>query len=642
MTLLICAGREAAEAVLPGARVLAWDEAAAQALASARVPCETIEGLLGPMARNEADAATISWTKAFGKRPLLEGRSLRELIAWKGVPLFYFAELYLHHSTASPGHVRAIELFHRVLEKTQPREVETAGLNPAEALLLQRTCTAHGVLFHGDPRPAGSRIGVLRTSLESRWNNAKTALAAVKGALSGPPQPPPQDRRKIVLFLTHAAFWKSRRDESSGDEREYEHYFDALLPAVADEPQLQPFVLAVGPRAAFRRRRARDRFAEWMRLHPEAGPYVHVNRFTSWRVAAEALRATRQVRALWRSLRRSPAAQEAFTHRGVTFFDLAQRDLAGALLLQLPWAVRSYEEMAAALRATHPALVLLYAESSGWGRAAVAACRAHGVPSLALQHGILYPGYYSYLHGPDEADCPRPDRTAVFGEAAKRFLVEQGGYAPESLVVTGSPKFDALLSLARGLERAAVRERLGVAPGEKLLLVASRFRAIRETHRSIGSAFSSLVTAATALPGVRLLVKPHPAESGDAYERAIRQAGAERARVLSPGTDLLELLVAMDALVTVESLSAVEALVVGRPVLVLNMPTNLAEMVEQGMALGVPACGDPQRALRSLLFDAATGRRLAEARARYLGDVAHGVDGEATARIMSLVRDALA
>lgn len=639
MTLLVCAGREAAEAVLPGARILAWDEPAAQALASARVPFDSVPGLLGPDARAEAEAAAIPWTKAFGRRPLLEGRSFRELSSWKGVPLFYFAELFLHHSTASPGYVRAIELFHRVLEATAPREVEASGLTPAETLLLQRTCTARGVLFQGDPVTATKSGAVLRVSLESRWNNLKTALSAVKAALAGQPTRPPQDGRRTVLFLSHAAFWRRRRDAATGDEREYEHYFDTLLPAVATEERLRPYVLAVGPRAAFRRRSARDRALEWLRLHPEAGPYVHVNRFTSWRVAGEVRRATRQVRALWRSLRRSPAAHEAFSHRGVSFFDLAQADLAATLLLQLPWAVRSYEEMSTALEATRPGLALLYAESSGWGRAAVAACRAHGVPSLALQHGILYPGYYSYLHDPDEADCPRPDQTAVFGEAARRFLVEQGGYAPESLIVTGSPKFDALLALARGLDRDALRRGLGVAPGEKLLLVASRFRGIRETHQSIGSAFPSLLAAAMALPGVHLLVKPHPAESGEAYERAIQRAGAGRARVLGSRADLLELLVAMDALVTVESLSAVEALVVGRPVLILNLPTNLAELVEQGMALGVAAGEDPREALRSLLFDAATERRLAAARERYLGDVAHGVDGQATARIVALVRE---
>src|SRR5918999_3646141 len=115
------------------------------------------------------------------------------------------------------------------------------------------------------------------------------------------------------------------------------------------------------------------------------------------------------------------------------------------MLLQLPWALRCYEEMIEVLSAVRPRVVCLYAESSGWGRAAVAACRAKGVPTVAVQHRIVYPKYYSYRHDPDEAACPRPDRTAVFGEAAARLLREMGGYPPQSLVTTGSPKFDDLL-----------------------------------------------------------------------------------------------------------------------------------------------------------------------------------------------------
>src|SRR5207244_10804287 len=113
---------------------------------------------------------------------------------------------------------------------------------------------------------------------------------------------------------------------------------------------------------------------------------------------------------------------------GVAFADLCEAYRAGTLLLQLPWAVRCWEEMANVLTETRPALVCLYAESSGWGRAAVAACRAAGVPTLAIQHGILYPKYYSYRHTADEADCPLPDRTAPFGESARPPLVELGRY----------------------------------------------------------------------------------------------------------------------------------------------------------------------------------------------------------------------
>jgi len=89
--------------------------------------------------------------------------------------------------------------------------------------------------------------------------------------------------------------------------------------------------------------------------------------------------------------------------------------------------------------------------------------------------------------------------------------------------------------------------------------------------------------------------------------------------------------------VTVESLSAVEALVLGRPVLILNMPTNLRELVDQGVALGVAAGDDPTGALRQLLFDPATRQALETARQRYLSEVAQGVDGGATRRILELI-----
>jgi hypothetical protein len=339
-------------------------------------------------------------------------------------------------------------------------------------------------------------------------------------------------------------------------------------------------------------------------------------------------------------LRHSPALVEAFSHRGVSFADLAEPDLAGTMLLQLPWAIRCYEEMARVLAATRPRVVCLYAESSGWGRAALAACRAAGVPTVAVQHGILYPGYYSYRHDPDEDACPRPDRTAVFGEAARRLLREMGRYPAPALVTTGSPKFDDLLRGARERDRDLLRRRLGVGEGERLLAVASRFQPIRRTHQAIGPAFPALVRAVQALPGVRALVKPHPAEPPAAYDAVLRDEGATRVSVLPPGADLVELLHAADALVTVESLSAVEALVLGRPVVVLNMPTHLRDLEDQGVALGVAAGEDPLPALRAVLFDAEARGALAEARARYLSDFAMGVDGRATARIAALLREA--
>ena len=640
-TLVIYAGGPLGRLRQPGpdTRVVLWDEERGGELERAGVPFRPLSSYVDAAERERVEQVAMAWTKAFGRRPLQGGQGLRELLRFgPGPSLWWWAELYLHHSTAATRCVRLVEAFNRLLEAEAPDEVQALGLRDDEALLLARTCTAWRALYDGPaPRPRRGRATLL-VSLKSRLNTLKTFGSALKATLLGRPPRPAGSAATPVLFLSHAAFWRERQDPLSDQRVEYEHYFDRILPETAAQPDLAPFVVAVGPQAAFRRRGAKGQLADWVRLSADTRRYVHVNRYTRLRVFRETWRATRKARRLWRELRSAPGLLEALSHSGVRFGDLLADGLAATLLLQVPWAARSLAESHEVLRAVRPGLLVLYAESSGWGRAALAAAEAAGVPSVALQHGILYPGYFSYVHEADEGECPRPTRTAVFGTAARDFLVARGGYGRESLVLTGSPKFDALLAAAARWDRTALRQRLGLQEGERLVVLASRFRGIRSTYQAVGSAFPALVRAVAALPAARLLVKPHPAEPAAPYETVLRELGASRARALPASSDLLELLCACDLLVTVESLSAVEALALGRPVLVLNMPTNLAELVEAGAALGVPEGQDPAPALAAALFDEAVREGLRAARDAYVAAVAGGLDGQATARIVELLR----
>jgi len=586
------------------------------------------------------DAAAIAWTKRWGHTPLRDGQSFHDLARWKGVSLWWFAEIFLHYSTEAARYVRTIETFAYLLDRDRPQEIEVSDLPPEETVLLARLCQARGVLFQGPAArvPLSRHTAVWTASVLSRWNSVKTVASALKALLAGPPRRTRWDRRRI-LFLSHAAFWRERTDAASGAAVPYEHYFDQLIPGVAAEADLAPLVVAVGPRTAFRRRGWISRLGEWLGWRREAGPYVHVERYTSVRVVREVFRATRQIRQLWSWLRRSPALGEAFSHAGVRFADLSAPDLAGTVLLQLPWAVRVYEEAAEVIARENPAAICLYNESGGLGRAVIAAARQASVPTVGIQHGILYPRYYSYTYTPHEADAPRPDRTAVFGATARRQLIEQGHYPPESLVLTGSPRFDDLLEASRAWDRTAVRTRLGITGETRLIVVASRYKGIRATHQSIATAFPAFVRAVEAMPDVQVLVKPHPAESPRGYEDVMSKEGARRLRLLTPQTPLLELLHAADLVVTVESLSAVEALVLGRPLIILNTPTNLQELVEAGVALGVPEGQDPRPAIEAALFDIPTRERLEAARRMYLSELAFGVDGRATRRIVDLLKE---
>jgi glycosyltransferase involved in cell wall biosynthesis len=609
-------------------RVLAWTPALNQEdPPPARLPGD----------EDAADEAAMAWTKEFGRKKIRAGRTLRDILVYEGTPLWWAAEIYLYYQTRATDYVRTIETFFRILEREAPEEVTAPDMDPLESVLLSRVCTALGILSDGPPVPPALpfRLRTAQIVLERRVNSFKTAAGALKTEWAGPPGRPPADSSQLrVALLSHAAFWRT-----GSDGRKHEHYFDRLLPSLEDREELVPFVLGVGPTEPFQKRGLLSRVRDWVRLSAKDLPYVPIQRFAPWGLASEVRRATTWMTHVWRELRRLPALQDAFTHRGVRFFDFTEPDFAALMLLQIPWAYRTFREMERALSGMHAQALVLYAESSGYGRVALEAARSLGVPSVAIQHGILYPKYFSYRHDPDEGGCPRPTATALFGEAARDFLLDAGRYDPQSLVTTGSPKFDALLETAQGFDRAALRARHGIGDAQLFVLVASRYHGILPTHRSIGSAFSPLLRAAASRPDVRIVVKPHPAEGREEYQGAIAEVGLEGASVVAPDADLVELLWAADILVTVESLSAVEALVLGRRVLVLNMPTNLKELVEAGAALGVASGADPGEALDTLLKDEEASRRLEQARKKYLSRVAMGVDGKATERIVGLVAE---
>ena len=80
-------------------------------------------------------------------------------------------------------------------------------------------------------------------------------------------------------------------------------------------------------------------------------------------------------------------------------------------------------------------------------------------------------------------------------------------------MLTGSPRFDELVERARSCDRDALRRAMGAAEGQPLVAVASRFRAIRDTHSAIGSAFPSLVAAIRELMAPAKASTPAPSSS---------------------------------------------------------------------------------------------------------------------------------
>ncbi len=616
-----------------GERIVALSDAAAGRLAAASLSHSRSVETLGDDPEMPLYRAAADWTQAFGSRAVdSNGVTLKDALRYRETTLWWWAELYLHHNTEAARRVRFLETAARVIERFHPSSVRTHGLSADETLLVERLCASRKLGFERgeakDEERPGGRSAMTAGLLEA----SKLVATAAKGTGGA-------DERLVpgsVVFASHAAFWKTRTGVD-GREESYEHYFDDLLSG-AKQRGLPVVTLGVGPQSTFRTRTASEKWKERLSLQRDER-YLHINRFVTPKVAAAALKAFGKALSIRNRFRSAASLRDAFSHRGVAFDDLSQEDLGRTLLHQVPWAARCLLEFDAAFRELDPRLVCLYAESSGLGRAAIESARVLKVRTLGVQHGILYPNYYSYERTAADVALGTPiaDTTAMYGADGVRLLETAFLYPKGRVVATGSPRYDALRAEIDKVDRVDRRMSLGVGPTDRLVVLASRYTGIRDTHKASGPAFASLLDAVRRIEGARLIVKPHPAEPADAYDQDIAKSGlGDRVRVIADRS-LTYILPAADLLVTVESLSATEALVAGVPVVVLRHPSNLREVVASGAAVGVADGVDPKDAIESLLTDESIREAWRKSRDAFLDDVAHGVDGHALDRLLVLV-----
>jgi len=302
-----------------GATLLLWDERAEASLQEAAVPFEPARRGLGPEAAREIENAVRTWARVWGRRPLVDGRSFRELFEWKGTSLWWMAESFFRTSTEATACVRQAETFLRILEVEAPQEVESVGLPARDALLLERAATARGVLYHGRSRAPAPRPRSWPSWLRLWWRRPR-------------PWPPARPASFVLVADPDGSPTEAPASETM-----------AVVPLAA---------LRDGETATARRETAMAR-----------------HRFDQ----------------AFRDLQGSPGVHEAFTHRGVPFYDLCARDLRDLLRVALPRAVHLFEQMASLLGASSPQAVALRVASRDERRTLLAACHSAGVPTVLLR-----------------------------------------------------------------------------------------------------------------------------------------------------------------------------------------------------------------------------------------------------------------
>jgi CDP-glycerol glycerophosphotransferase (TagB/SpsB family) len=237
-----------------------------------------------------------------------------------------------------------------------------------------------------------------------------------------------------------------------------------------------------------------------------------------------------------------------------------------------------------------------------------------------------------YGHG----DCTT---IAVFGEATRSLLISEG-VDDKKILVTGSPKFDRQVGSMTRDPKSKLCKTWRIPPQDHIvLLVTSYF--VEEGVWTAGQRtllVRAVAEAAAKIPRAHLVIRIHlPRENRADYENIVRELPSTP--VVCDQESISDLLQASSLVISVSSTVLVEALVLGKPVIVVDLfGDSGASYFRYSGAMYITDKKDISPAIRTALCDP---RQLADATptlARFLRTQVYTDDGKSSERVAQLMR----
>lgn len=404
----------------------------------------------------------------------------------------------------------------------------------------------------------------------------------------------------------------------------------------------------VGPGARIIREKART---------PHGLHHVPTDVFWHPKVWKEELRHRRILGAAWQRLGSDPVLQELLAAHGASG-EGAREELEYAFTVLMPRMAGMVALMRRTIAAVRPEVVVMLNEFGRLQRALVYAARLRGIPVVAMQHGVIHPDHPGYIFGPDEVHpeggitpphVPIPDEMAVYGAYHKELLLD-AGYPDPAVVITGHPRADRLHEAPRLYDREKILRGHGLDPALPTVLWPTQTHGLPEEENiAYRDAMRALVGSAERR--LQVLIKLHPGEDPkatfyrDAFDLKaprgtddtqdadlVARSGTLDVAVAGPDADIYGAIYATDLVVTRHSTTAMEAVALERPVVVLNLSgkPDPVDYVEQGVARGVYRPEDLTPAVLALLED---DTEQARHRPAYVARYLHSVDGRSVDRL---------
>lgn len=280
-------------------------------------------------------------------------------------------------------------------------------------------------------------------------------------------------------------------------------------------------------------------------------------------------------------------------------------------------------------------------DENGHSRFLVFASRLRNIRSIGVQHGIIYRHHPSYNYSradlfkyKNKIDCILPDKTAVFGNHFKNLLLKCGNYRPEQIEITGQPRTDIYIENEKKYSRKRLCKSLRIDPNKKIIVFAPR---LWKQSPESKVALNEIVNSLRGIKDAALIIKVHHVDDNSFYHEFLSGSGYNA--VVTKETDLYTLLYCSDLVISISSTVMLDALIMGKPVIQLNLLENydFFEGLEGKVFEKVTDKKDLPEAVKRVLYNKKLFKKTEKQRKKFISEYYYKVDGKSTERFIGVM-----
>ncbi len=614
--------------------VVALDAASSAALEGAGVRHKTASAYPVP----DSNKRTVDFLNSWSCKPLMDGKNIKEIMSYEGFSLWWCMEYWLYYSFLYRDPlskiIEAVDVVSAVLKSEKPETVvfvDDGTLYCRIIPLLARGKRVRRVSCKRSLRARiKERIRPWGISQFFKWHIRARKLLWKLERIRAKYKPEKVEGRRVLAICSYN--WKT-----------VEH--PSLPNPVLGDPYVTPIVEYLKDSTITYVDATQREYRGFSALKQKARTtqrHVLLEQYATFGTAVRVKNALRRFRNAEKALESSSEFRKSWMYEGVDLWPLFAPQFRCYFENRLEGHLVDVECAKLLLLREHPDLVIYPCEGGDLAYIFFKLCADLGIPCVGIQHGTMS---YSPLtvHAKEEIckgkpEClPRPAKLLVYGSYYRDFLAKNGHYPAEEISVIGNLRYDHFVN-AKKLSKKALIEKYRLDDSKQIVLYVGNILPSQSEYEEMTRA---VFRAAKEL-GVFLVVKQHPGETSDAlYHKLANEIGLKH--FITKNASTLELIAACDLIIGAESTLDYEAMILDKPVIVVNLgnrPDSLP-FVREKAALGAYRAEDVLPALRNALSDAKTKAMLAVGMKKLVEAHCYKVDGRAAERAAEIIRGLL-